>query len=133
MGKLYLFTFIINRNSYKLGCLQGKLTITQLLRSCIDLCEIWRDKTHHISLYWCRYVHGLGLGSYKNYKPTVPCGLLLNLTVYERLDAMIGPILWGHSGPLCHALSLSSSLSMSWTTMRRRRATVPLATSAEWA
>jgi len=40
---------------------------------------------------------------------------------------------WGHSGPLCHALSLSSSLSMSWTSMRRRRATVPLATSGELA
>jgi len=33
-------------------------------------------------------------------------------------SAMIGPIPWGHSGPLCHALSLS------WTSMRRRRATV---------
>jgi len=41
---------------------------------------------------------------------------------------IIGPIPWGHSGPLCHALSLSS-----WPTMRRRRATVPLATFAEWA
>ena len=30
--------------------------------------------------------------------------------------AVIGPILWGHSGPLCHALSSSSSLS--WTSMR---------------
>ena len=30
------------------------------------------------------------------------------------------PIPWGHSGPLCRALSLSSS---SWTSMRRRRAT----------
>jgi len=38
-----------------------------------------------------------------------------------------GPILWGHSGPLCHALSLSS---LSWTSMRRRRATV--ATPGEW-
>ena len=28
----------------------------------------------------------------------------------------IGPILWGHSGHLCHALSLLSSLS--WTSMR---------------
>ena len=41
---------------------------------------------------------------------------------------IFGPILWGHSGPLCHALSLSllslSSLSLSWTSMRRRRATV---------
>ena len=38
---------------------------------------------------------------------------------------IIGPIPWGHSGPLCHALSLSS-----WTSMRRRRATV--ATPGEW-
>ena len=38
------------------------------------------------------------------------------------------PIPWGHSGLLCHALSLSSC-----TSMRRRRATVPLATSGEWA
>jgi len=43
---------------------------------------------------------------------------------------VIGPIPWGHSGPLCHALSLSS---LSWTSMRRRRATVPLATSGELA
>jgi len=42
----------------------------------------------------------------------------------------IGPIPRGHSGPLYHALSL---LSMPWTSMRRRRATVPLATSGEWA
>jgi len=35
--------------------------------------------------------------------------------------SLIGPIPWGHSGPLCHALSLSLS---SWTSMRRRRATV---------
>ena len=53
-----------------------------------------------------------------------------------RCAALFGPIPWGHSGPLCHAFSLSSlsfsSLSMSWTSMRRRRATVPLATSAEW-
>ena len=41
----------------------------------------------------------------------------------------VGPILWGHSGTLCHALSSA----LSWTSMRRRRATVPLATSAEWA
>jgi len=43
---------------------------------------------------------------------------------------MIGPIPWGHSGPLCHALSLS------WTSMLRGgvrqcwRATV--ATPGEW-
>ena len=44
---------------------------------------------------------------------------------------MIGPIPWGHSGPLCHALSLLSLLSMLLcTSMRRRRATV--ATPGEW-
>jgi len=32
---------------------------------------------------------------------------------------LIGPIPWGHSSPLCHALSSSSS----WTSMRRRHAT----------
>jgi len=42
---------------------------------------------------------------------------------------MIGPILCRHSGPLCHALSLLSSLLL-WTSMRRRRATV--ATPGEW-
>jgi len=36
---------------------------------------------------------------------------------------------WGHSGPLCHALSLLSS-SLSWTSMRRRHVT--LATPGEW-
>ena len=41
---------------------------------------------------------------------------------------LIWPIPWGHSGPLCHALSLSS-----WTSMRRQRATVPVATPGEWA
>jgi len=48
-------------------------------------------------------------------------------------SAMIGPIPWGHSGPLCHALSLLS-LSLSsmllWTSTRRRRATV--ATPGAW-
>ena len=38
---------------------------------------------------------------------------------------LIGPILWGHSGPLCHTLS-----SLLWKSMRRRRATV--ATPGEW-
>ena len=43
---------------------------------------------------------------------------------------IFGPIPWSRSGPLCHALSFSLS---SWTSMRRRRATVPLATPGEWA
>jgi len=48
----------------------------------------------------------------------------------HNLYLFIGPIPWGHSGPLCHALSLSSSSSLLWTSMRRRRATV--ATPGEW-
>jgi len=51
----------------------------------------------------------------------------------QRAGGFIGPIPWGHSGPLCHALSLSLSSLSSWTSMRRRRATVPLATPGEWA
>ena len=41
--------------------------------------------------------------------------------------SLIGPMLWGHSGSLCHALSL---LFLLWTSMRRRHATV--ATPGEW-
>jgi len=44
-----------------------------------------------------------------------------NNTCYLLNLCIIGPIPWGHSGPLCHALSSSSSSS--WTSMRRRRAT----------
>ena len=40
---------------------------------------------------------------------------------------LLCPFYGGHSGPLCHALSLTLS---SWTSMRRRRAT---ATHGEWA
>jgi len=52
------------------------------------------------------------------------------LSCGEIFSDGIGPILWGHSGPLCHALSSLSSLSLLWTSMRRRRATV--ATPGEW-
>jgi len=44
------------------------------------------------------------------------------------LIILFGPIPWGHSSPLCQALSSSS-----WTSMRRRRATVAaVATPGEW-
>jgi len=49
-----------------------------------------------------------------------------------RLSIIIGPILWGHSGPLCHALSLLSSSSLLlWTSMRRQRATVAACDSSD--
>jgi len=44
--------------------------------------------------------------------------------------AFIGPIPWGHSGPLCHALSLLLS-SFSLTSMRRWRATVAACDSSD--
>jgi len=49
-----------------------------------------------------------------------PCVALL-----RRKLPFIGPILWGHSSPLCHALSL-----LLWTSMRKQCATV--ATPGEW-
>jgi len=53
------------------------------------------------------------------------------LLCFRCSGPIVGPILWGHSVPLCHALSLSLLLSsLSWTSMRRRRATV--ATPGEW-
>jgi len=54
--------------------------------------------------------------------------IYLQIKTQNVLSPIIGPIPWGHNGPLCRALSLSS-----WTSMRRRRATVPVATSGEWA
>ena len=47
-------------------------------------------------------------------------------TVVCYILPVIGSILWGHSGPLCHALSL-----LSWTSMRRRRATVAACNSSD--
>jgi len=47
------------------------------------------------------------------------------INIYSK--GIIGSIPWGHSGSLCYALSLSSL----WTSMRRQRATVLLATSGE--
>jgi len=36
-------------------------------------------------------------------------------TAISRFGCMIGPILWGHSGPLCYALSLL--LLLLWTSI----------------
>jgi len=55
--------------------------------------------------------------------------LLALFVILYSCDVLFGPILWGHSCPLCHALSLLLS-SLSLTSMRRRRATV--ATPGEW-
>jgi len=50
------------------------------------------------------------------------------ITLCEIYRTFIGPILWGHSGPLCHALSLL------WTSIRRRCASggMTVATPGEW-
>jgi len=55
--------------------------------------------------------------------------VLLTLKARYDLNCVIGPILWGHSGPLCHALSLL--LSLSWTSMRRQRVTVAACDSSD--
>ena len=90
---------------------------------------------------WCCKPQSLEKG--KSYTLTA-AGLILfrfwPVTVHTDLGCrwwfgigiVIGPILWSYSGPLCHALSLSSLL---WTSMRSRvrqwrRAAV--ATPGEW-
>jgi len=56
--------------------------------------------------------------------------LTLDKLSLRSCSLLFGPILWGHSGPLCHALSLLL-LSMSlWTSMRTRPATVAI--PGEW-
>ena len=91
-------------------------------------------------LHWSIYSNGNG--SIVDSKRRPRCRNLINSTKhcscltsnwYRHLANFFGPIPWGHSGPLCHALSLSSLSLASWTSMRRRRATVPLATSGELA
>jgi len=60
-------------------------------------------------------------------RDAVSAKFLLKLLVCISFSRLIWPILWGHSGPLCHALSLSLLLSsLSWISMRRRRATVAI-------
>jgi len=61
----------------------------------------------------------------------ITADLDLVLLLFGSIIAFIGPIPWGHSCPLCHALSLSLLSLLLWTSMRRRRATV--ATLGEWA
>ena len=75
----------------------------------------------------------IGYSIYRVRQQHVPHPPNILASASQMLSKVIGPVLWGHSGPLCHALSLSlSSLlsSLSWTSMRRRRATV--ATPGEW-
>ena len=72
---------------------------------------------------------------------TIPVCLYTRVCVSSSVSAhavivvttLVGPIPWGHSGPLCRALSLSSLLLSLWTLMRRWRATVPVAIPGEWA
>jgi len=102
-----------------------------LLPCLVHLCSLWGDAVRASDDQYVSVFHQYSLGD----DTTAPSRL------YARLchAFLLGPIPWGHSGPLCHALSLSllsslsSLLSMSWTSMRRRHATVPLATSGEWA
>jgi len=55
------------------------------------------------------------------------------LSADTRLDSLVGPILWDHSGPLCHALSLLSSLLL-WTSIATAivQTGATVATPGEW-
>ena len=78
-------------------------------------------------------VRGLAstLSAYRRSKHTK---LVTSLTFNVICCTVIGPIPWGHSGPICHALSLSSSSSLSSlrTSMPRRRATVQWLHLVNW-
>ena len=89
------------------------------------------------NLSWCRdeYVSSLSASMVSKSMDSI---LYREIVLSRQMSAaesitlwVIGPILWGHSSPLCHALSLLSLSSLSWTSMRRRRATV--ATPGKWA
>jgi len=87
----------------------------------------WLSKLSMLPIHAYRRTH-----SPSCWVPCLPFSLLGSV-FFLRFYDWAGPILWGHSSPLCHALSLSlllSSSSLSWTSMRRRRATV--ATPGEW-
>ena len=97
-----------------------------------DFTQRWADQCSHSTVLW-----GVMESTHSD-PPSLP--QLIDSLIEFRFDVplgetkcgdIIGPIPWGHSGPLSHALSLS--LTLSWTLMRRRRATVPLATPGEWA
>jgi len=68
--------------------------------------------------------HSVFKTEYSEYLPATATryrSLLWNFdccNIYEHMGQIIGPILWGHSGPLCHALSLLSLLLMLlWTSI----------------
>jgi len=91
----------------------------------------WRSNgTGYQPLLWYRGKGGCSEADKKKTSPKseVSCRPIHRASSVLAWGAIhvVGSILWGHSGPLCHALSLS----LSWTSMRRRRATV--ATHGEW-
>jgi len=57
---------------------------------------------------------------------SLPARVSADVIELKIIIVIIGPIPWGHSGPLCHALSL-----LSWTSMRMRRATVAACDSSD--
>ena len=68
-------------------------------------------------------VHGLYRSSSERFEPKINYVKICICSQIEVTKKFFGPIPWGHSCPLCHALSLSSSSSSPWTSMHRRRAT----------
>ena len=108
----------------------------------LDQIRMFTDRETKIGLFiqvccfsWMSNIFGSVISS--NHTRSIDAGYFyecLNIACSVGLCVIIGPIPWGHSSPLCHALSSSLSLlSLSWTSMRRRHATVPLATSDEMA
>ena len=131
----YLFTL----PTYSLlVILQSKITVDMLTYAVMRMMQI-----HNIILVICRlFIYSMNafiaISSNQLIASSPASGKVKSLQTTIRKHsqwALIGPIPWGHSGPLCHTLSLLSlsSSSLSWTSMHRWRTTVPLATSGELA
>jgi len=154
-----MLVFDIKSSRFKHIVVRG-FSLTELLGGiCTGICLICTDlyaqsRCHalmhprNIVSHWTYYLfyswankymiwYDMILALYRLYVYLITCFLLLLVTCFPFL-LLIGPILWGHSGPLCHALSSSASsslLSLSWHrcaggVRQWRRATV--ATPGEW-
>ena len=90
----------------------------------------WLLTLHHQHCHHRQYLYGV-----TRLDDSLTGGLHTNKhkthSVTSAVMQIIGHILFGNSGPLCHALSLLSLSSLLWTSMRRQRATVAACDSSD--
>jgi len=108
------------------GSLQVRLRYVSRIIDCVLIMlrvhrfNLLSQQIHNKWMQWIELVSAM-----YNHSPALAC-LFGGLYILPMFFFFIGPIPWGHSGPLCHALSL-----LSWTSMRRGRATVAACDSSD--